>query len=76
MSDVNAVMALKNAWNGAVATSEQVSAMAGAVQALPEDATVASLDLESYQRVTLAQAIAVEALRGLLEQLQRKMAAE
>jgi hypothetical protein len=75
MSDVNAVMALKNAWNGAVAASARVGELAASVQSLPEDAPVASLDLEAYQRVTLAQANAVMALRGLIEQLQRKTAA-
>jgi hypothetical protein len=76
MSDVNAVVALKNAWNGVVAASATLSEMADAVQALPGDATVASLDLETYQRVALAQANAARALQGLIEQLQRKTAAE
>ena len=79
MSDVNAsnaVVALKNAWNGAVAASVAVGAMAAAVQALPEDAPLASLDLEAYRHVTLAQANAVLALRGLIEQLERKTAAQ
>ena len=76
MSDVNAVVALKNAWNGVLAAFAPVSAMAETVQALPGDAAVASLDLETYQRVALAQANAARALQGLIEQLQRKAAAE
>jgi hypothetical protein len=72
MSDVEAVLALKNAWNGAVAASEEIRALAGAVQGLPVDTELKALDYDTYRRVTLAQSNAVMALRGLVEQLQRK----
>lgn len=75
MSDVNAtnaVMALRNAWNGAVAASAPVTALAPAVAGLPDDAPLASLDLEAYRQAAFAQANAVQALRGLIEQLQKK----
>jgi len=70
--ETNALLALKNAWTGAVETSDKVRALAPAVQALAEETPVESLDLETYHRVTLAQANAVEALRGLIERLQER----
>lgn len=74
MSEQNAVLALKNAWAGAVNASATLQQMAAAVAALPETTPVANLDLETYRRVTLGQASAVLALRGLVEELQRKQA--
>lgn len=70
--DPNAVEALKNAWTGAVATSDKVRDLASTVLKLRADTRVADLDLETFHRVTLAQSNAVLALRGLVEQLRRK----
>ena len=72
MSEVNAMMALRNAWNGAVATSERIRDLGPQVQALPDTADLAQLDLETYHNAVLAQANAVMALRGLIEELRRK----
>ncbi len=69
MSDVSAVLALKNAWNSVVAANDRVRELAPAVQALPDDAAIGAADLETYHNVALAQAIAIMALRGLVEQL-------
>ena len=70
----NALLALKNAWNGAVATSERVRELAPAVQALPEGTDVSQIDLETYHNAALAQSNAVMALRGLIEELRRRAA--
>ena len=72
MSEENAVVALQNAWNGAMAASAEVQKLAPAVAGLPAGTPVNSLDLESYRKVTLAQSIAVMALYGVVEELQRK----
>jgi hypothetical protein len=73
MSDEsNALMALKNAWNGAVAASDRLRDMAPSVIGLADETGLADLDLDVYHDVTLAQANAVMALRGLVEDLQRK----
>ena len=73
MSDEsNALLALKNAWTGTVNASERVRELSPEVQHLAEDMHLKDLDLETYHRVTLAQSNAVMALRGLVEQLQRK----
>jgi hypothetical protein len=68
----NALLALKNAWNGAVTASEGVRALAQSVAELPDTLPLEKLDLETYERLTLAQANAVMALRGLLEDLARQ----
>jgi hypothetical protein len=70
--ETNAVLALKNAWNGAVAASDQVRDLGPTVQELAETASLADLDLDTYHRITLAQSNAVMALRGLVEELRRK----
>lgn len=72
----NALLALKNAWLGVVTSAQELSALAPAVQALPADTATAALDLEAYHRVVGAHANATMALHGLIEQLQRKVAAD
>jgi hypothetical protein len=73
-NETNALLALKNAWTGAIAASERLRELAPAVNDLPEDTDVATLDLEAYQKAALAHAVASQALRGLIEQLQRTAA--
>ena len=68
----NALLALKNAWTGAVEASEAVRALAPQVASLSVDTPIADVDLRAFHDVVLTQANAVQALRGLVEQLQRK----
>jgi hypothetical protein len=70
--DSNALLALKNAWSGAVAASDRVRDLAPSVLALADATPVTDLDLETYHTAALAQANAVQALRGLIEQIRRK----
>ena len=72
MSEENAVLALQNAWNGVIHASAEVQKLAPAVAGLPGSTPVDTLDLETYRRVTLAQSLAVMALYGVVEELQRK----
>jgi hypothetical protein len=72
----SAVLALKNAWSGAVDASDRMNALTASVLGLPEDAPLAPVDLETYHRLTLAQANAVMALRGLIEDVRRRQTAE
>ena len=58
--DVNADLALKNAWNTVLATAEELKAV-----------TLDTASLEAIQPKVLAQANAAQALRGLVEQLRR-----
>lgn len=70
-NETNALLALKNAWAGAIAASDRLRELAPSVEALPEDTDVRSLDLETYHNATLAQAIASQALRGLIEEFRK-----
>jgi hypothetical protein len=70
----NAILALKNAWNGAVAATDRLRELAPSIEGLPDTATVTSLDLETFHRASMAQANASMALRGLLEALQARAA--
>jgi hypothetical protein len=70
-NETNALLALKNAWTGAIAASERLRELAPAVNELAEDTDVTTLDLETYRQAALAHALASQALRGLIEQLQR-----
>lgn len=74
-NETNALLALKNAWAGAIAASDRLRELGAAVENLPEDADVHSLDLETYRNAALAQSIAALALRGLIEEFQPKTAA-
>ena len=71
MSEENALLALKNAWHGAVAAADEARALGTAVAAIPASTPLADLDFDTYERVARAQANAVMALVGLLEQLRR-----
>lgn len=71
-NETNPMLALKNAWAGAIAASDRLRELAPSVQGLPDEADVAGLDLETYRDAALAQAIAAHALRGLIEEFQPK----
>ena len=70
--EANAVSALKNAWLGVVTSAQELANLAPSVEALPEDTTLASLDFETYHRLTAAHANAVMGLRGLIDELKRQ----
>ena len=70
-NETNALLALKNAWTGAIDASDRLRELAPSVAAMPEDADVQSLDLGACHAAALAHANAAQALRGLLEELRR-----
>ena len=74
-NETNALLALKNAWSGAISASDRLRELAPAVASLPEDADVRTLDLATYRNAALAQSLAALALRGLIEEFQPKSAA-
>ena len=75
MSDEsNALLALQNAWTGAVAASDRVRELAPSVTGLPAGAPLSDLDLDTYHLASAAHALAAQSLRGLVEELQRKKA--
>lgn len=67
MSDPNEIEALKASFRGAVGTGATLAALAGRVDAFDPRAEIAAADLDELSRVTLAHAIAAQALRGLVE---------
>jgi hypothetical protein len=68
----DALLALKNAWTGAIATADRLQEVGPAVTGLGAAATIADVDLDALSGVVLAHANAAQALRGLIEQLRRK----
>ena len=68
----NALLALKNAWSGVVAATDRIRELEGTVLALPADTPVEQLDLQEFRGVVMAHATAVMALRGLIEELDRR----
>lgn len=74
--EANALLALKNAWLGVVDSADALEAMNPVVQGLADDTPLKGLDLEAYHRLAASHAVAVLALRGLLDELQRQAARE
>lgn len=73
--DATALLALKNAWNGAVGTADRLRDLGPNVSAIADPAALTDSDLETYHQAALANANAASALRGLIEELRRKAAA-
>jgi hypothetical protein len=73
-NETNALLALKNAWNGAIAASDRLRELAPSIEGLPAETDVQSIDLEACHNAALAHALASQALRGLLEELKRPAA--
>ena len=72
--DSTTVLALRNAWNGAIAAADRLRELTATLDALSKDGSLTGADLEPLRAAALAQAIAAQALRGLLEELHRKTA--
>jgi hypothetical protein len=75
MMDASALLALKNACHGAVATSDRIRDLSQDVGAIADAAAVTDADLDTFHQVALAHANAASALRGLIEEIRRKAAA-
>ena len=75
MMDASALLALKNACNGAVATSDRIRDLSQDVGAIADAAAVTDSDLDMFHQIALAHANAASALRGVLEEIRRKTAA-
>ena len=71
--DSNDLLALQNAVQGVLAASDRVRELAPVMAGLPPSASLKDLDLAEFHNVAMAQAIAAQALRGYVEELQRKV---
>jgi hypothetical protein len=67
MADVNEIRALKASFLGALESARALEAMKATVTGIDPDADIAAGDLDELGRLTLAHAVASQALRGLVE---------
>lgn len=72
MSDETELEALKASFRGALSTGERLLELKDEVAAIDSHADIAADDLEELGRVTLAHAIAAQALRGLVVTMQTR----
>ena len=72
MANVNEIRALKASFLGALETAGALEAMKSRVIDLDLDADIPVADLEELGRLTLAHAVASQALRGLVEAMRSR----
>jgi hypothetical protein len=69
MTDPNGIEALKASFRGALSTADALAALKEKVIALDPSSGLSAQDLEELGRVTLAHAVASQALRSLVQSL-------
>ena len=72
MSDLTEIEALKASLRGARAAAGAMTDIAARGEAIDPRTDVADADLDELQRLTLANAIAAQALRGLVETMLKR----
>ena len=72
MVDLTEIEALKASTRGAMQASEGLAAVATRVDGIDPHADIADADLDELQRLSLANAIAAQALRGLVESMLKR----
>jgi hypothetical protein len=72
MADLTEIEALKASMRGARATAGNMADIATRVEAIAPHADVPVAALDDLQRLTLANAIAAQALRGLVETMLKR----
>ena len=72
MTDVNEMEALKASLRGALGTGETLVALKDKVAGFDSQGEIAPEDLDELARVTLAHAIAAQALRGFVVTMQNR----
>jgi hypothetical protein len=75
MADPNEIEALKASLRGALGTADTLAAIRQKVEAFDSRGDVAADDLEELARLTLANAVAAQALRGLVETMRTRRGA-
>jgi len=71
MTDPNGIEALKASFRGALSTADALAALKDKVADLDPATGLSPQDVEELGRVTLAHAVASQALRSLIELLNR-----
>jgi hypothetical protein len=72
MTDSGEIEALKASMRGVRASAEALAALDARVEALDARADVSETDLEDLRRLTLAHAVAAQALRGLVQTMLKR----
>jgi len=72
MADLTEIEALKSSMRGALRAAEALGAVGARVDDIDPHADVAEKDLEDLQRLSLANALAAQALRGLVESMLKR----
>jgi hypothetical protein len=72
MSDPNELGALKSSMRGVLASAAELRPLAERVEAIDPHQDVAESDLDDLHRLTLAHAVAAQALRGLVETMMKR----
>jgi hypothetical protein len=72
MTDSNEIEALKASLRGARRTADQLADLATRVEALDSRADIPEPELDALRRVTLAHAVAAQAVRGLVETMLKR----
>jgi hypothetical protein len=72
MSDANEIRALQASLLGALDTAAALAAIKSKVMAIGPDTDISSGDLEELGRLTLANAVSSQALRGLVEAMRSR----
>ena len=72
MADLTEIEALKASMRGALRAAEALGAAGTRVDDIDPHADVAEKDLDDLQRLSLANALAAQALRGLVESMLKR----
>jgi hypothetical protein len=72
MADPTEIEALKASTRGALRAAEALGAMATRVDDIDPRADIGDGDLDDLQRLSLANAVAAQALRGLVESMLKR----
>ena len=72
MTDVTEIEALKASMRGARGGADALEAIAARVEAADPHLDIPDADLDELQRLTLANALAAQALRGLVESMLKR----
>jgi hypothetical protein len=72
MADLTEIEALKASTRGALRAAEALGAVATKVDDIDPRADISDGDLEDLQRLSLANAVAAQALRGLVESMLKR----
>jgi hypothetical protein len=72
MVDLTEIEALKASLRGALRAAEALSSVASRTEAADPRSDVADADLDELQRLSLANAVAAQALRGLVESMLKR----